>query len=84
MFSKLKLEDELFKRGLLSTLDAFIDSQEITNEFGQKMPLRRKYDTALTFSDEHPLFLQFIEVAKQVLGIDDETAKEILDNSIAD
>ena len=83
-FSKLRLEDELFKRGLLDKLDAFINSQEVENEFGQKMPLRRKYDTALTFNDDHPLFKQFVEVAKQVLKIDDDTAEEILNNSLAD
>lgn len=82
-FSKMYLEDELFKRGLLDTVDAFIDSQEISNDFGQKMPLRRKYDTALVFSEDHPSFVQFYTAIKTMLGLTDEDAEEILSNSVS-
>lgn len=56
VFSKMYLELALFKLGLLSAVDAFIDSQQITNEQGQTMPLRRLYDTALTFSEDNEYF----------------------------
>ena len=80
-FSKLALEDELFKRGLLEKLDQFVDSQTITNDHGQEMPLRRKYSTANEFRDDHPVFKLFYETAKEILGVTDEDAQDILDTA---
>lgn len=56
IFSKMYLELALFKVGLLEAVDNFIDSQTITNEQGQTLPLRRLYNTALTFSDNNEYF----------------------------
>ena len=78
VFSKLQLEDALFKEGLLDAVDAFIDAQVITNEYGQTMPLRRKYDTANDFRDDNIYFSQFLAAVKSTLGISDEKAEEIL------
>lgn len=78
VFSKINLETAVFKRGLLAKLDAFVDTQTITNEFGDIMPLRRAYNTAQTFREDHPLFAPYLEAAKSALGVDDETAEAIL------
>lgn len=84
IFSKFNLELALFKAGLLAPVDAFIDSQSITNEQGETMPLRRAYSTALTFSEDNQYFGQFLEAIKQTLGIDDATVEAILEASISD
>ena len=47
------LELALFNAGILSQVDALIDSQVITNNFDQEMPLRRLYDKALVFSEDN-------------------------------
>lgn len=78
VFSKIDLEAAVFKRGLLAKLDTFVDAQTITNELGDTMPLRRAYNTAQTFREDHPLFAPYLEAAKQALGVDDATAKAIL------
>lgn len=77
-FSKLRLEDALFRAGVLDAVDAFIDSQTITNEQGQTMPLRRKYQTANDFSEAHPLFVQFKTALQQALGWTDEQVEAVL------
>lgn len=82
VFSKIDLEAAVFKRGLLARLDAFVDAQTITNEMGDTMPLRRAYNTAQTFREDHPLFAKYLEAAKQALGIDDATAEEILSDAV--
>ena len=82
VFSKLKLELALFKAGLLPAVDAFIDSQTITNEQGETMPLRRAYSTALTFAEDNEYFAPFLTEIKSTLGIDDATAEEILSASV--
>ena len=82
VFSKLKLELALFKAGLLDEVDAFIDSQTITNENGETMPLRRAYSTALTFAEDNEYFAPFLAAIKTTLGIDDATAEEILSASV--
>lgn len=84
IFSKLSLEAKLFDEGLLEAVDAFIDSQTITNSYGQTMPLRRMYDTALEFSEEHPKFSMAVGALKQTLGISDEKVEEILAASTKD
>lgn len=82
VFSKLKLELALFKAGLLPAVDAFIDSQTITNEKGETMPLRRAYSTALTFAEDNEYFAPFLAAIKSTLGIDDATAEAILSASV--
>lgn len=84
IFSKLALEAKLFEEGLLDAVDAFIDSQVITNAYGQTMPLRRMYDTAIEFSEEHPKFSMAVGALKQTLGISDEKAEEILAAGVKD
>jgi hypothetical protein len=83
VFSKINLEAAVFKRGLLAKLDAFVDAQTITNEMGDTMPLRRAYNTAQTFREDHPLFAPYLAAAKQALGVDGETAEAILSEAIA-
>ena len=83
VFSKINLEAAVFKRGLLATLDAFVDAQTITNEMGDTMPLRRAYNTAQTFREDHPLFAPYLAAAKKALGVDDETADAILAEAVA-
>lgn len=78
IFSKFKLEEKLFAEGLLDEIDTFIDSQTITNDFGQTMPLRRKYQTANEFREDNPYFSQFYNAIKEMLGVTDEKAEEIL------
>lgn len=82
VFSKINLEAAVFRRGLLAKLDAFVDAQTITNEMGDTMPLRRAYNTAQTFREDHPLFAPYLEAAKQALGVDDATAEAILSESV--
>lgn len=82
VFSKLKLEIALFKAGLLPAVDSFIDSQTITNEQGETMPLRRAYSTALTFAEDNEYFAPFLAAIKSTIGIDDATAEEILSASV--
>lgn len=77
-YSKLLIESALFKTGLLEKLDEFVDSQFVENEFGQKMPLRRMYETANEFADDNPFFGKFIGVAKDALGLDDKTLEILL------
>lgn len=84
VFSKLSLEAKLFEEGLLEAVDAFIDSQTITNSHGQTMPLRRMYDTALEFSEEHPRFGLVVDAIKQALGLSDDKAEEILSAGVKD
>ena len=82
VFSKFWMELALFKAGLLPAVDAFIDSQTITNEKGETMPLRRAYSTALTFSEDNEYFASFLSAVKTTLGIDDATADAILSASV--
>jgi len=77
-FSKLRIEDALFRAGVLDAADAFIDAQTITNEHGQTMPLRRKYQTANDFSEAHPLFAQFKAALQTELGWTDEQVEAVL------
>ena len=83
VFSKMYLELALFKAGLLEAVDNFIDSQTITNEQGQTLPLRRLYDTALTFSEDNEYFDKFKSELQTILGLTDEQVEEILSNCIA-
>ena len=83
VFSKMYLELALFKAGLLEAVDNFIDSQTITNEQGQTLPLRRLYDTALTFSEDNEYFNKFKSELQTILGLTDEQVEEILSNCIA-
>ena len=83
VFSKMYLELALFKAGLLEAVDNFIDSQTITNEQGQTLPLRRLYDTALTFSEDNEYFDKFKSELQTILGLTDGQVEEILSNCIA-
>lgn len=83
VFSKMNLELALFKAGLLAQVDAFIDSQSITNGQGQTMPLRRLYDTALTFSEDNEYFSQFKKALQAQLGLTDKQVETILAASVA-
>ena len=83
-FSKLSIESRLFEAGVLNAVDAFIDSQTVTNEFGQTAPLRRFYNTALTFRENHPLFSQYVSAVKNVLGWTDEQVEGLLSKCIAE
>lgn len=83
VFSKINLEAAVFKRGLLAKLDAFVDAQTITNELGDTMPLRRAYNTAQTFREDHQFFAPYLEAAKQALEVDDEAAEAILSEAVA-
>ena len=47
------------------------------------MPLRRLYDTALTFSEDNEYFNQFKTALQQMLDISDEQLEEILSASVA-
>lgn len=82
-FSKLSLEQILFEMGLLETVDAFIDSQTVTNEKGQTQPLRRFYNTAIVFRENHPLFEQYRDLLQQSLGLSDEDVEAILSRAVA-
>lgn len=83
-FSKLLLESKLFAEGVLDTVDAFIDSQTVTNEFGQTVPLRRFYNTALTFRENHPLFSQYVNAIRNVLGWSEERVEGLLSRCVAE
>ena len=83
VFTKMYLELDLFKAGLLEAVDNFIASQTITNEQGQTLPLRRLYDTALTFSEDNEYFDKFKSELQTILGLTDEQVEEILSNCIA-
>lgn len=77
-FSKLRLEDALFRTGALDVVDAFLDAQTITNEYGQTIPLRRKYETANDLSESHPLFDKFKIALQNALGWTDEQVEKVL------
>ena len=81
-FSKLRIEDALFRAGVLDAADAFVDAQTITNEHGQTMPLRRKYQTANDFSEAHPLFAQFKAALQTELGWTDAQVESVLAASV--
>ncbi len=76
------LELAIFNAGLLEQVDDFIDSQSIANEQGQTMPLRRLYDTALTFSEDNKYFSQFKDAIQKQLGLSDEQVEAILAASV--
>lgn len=78
-FSILRLETAIFQMGLTTAFDAFLDSQTVTNEHGQTVPLRRFYDRANDLREDHPLFAQYFAAAKTALGITDEQAEAILE-----
>lgn len=82
VFSKMYLELALFKAGLLEAVDNFIDSQTITNEQGQTLPLRRLYDTALILSEDNEYFNQFKTAIQEQLDLTDEYVETILNASI--
>lgn len=82
VFSKFALEGKLFEEGLMSAVDAIIDSQVITNSLGQTMPLRRRYETALVFREDHPDFSRVLGAIKESLGVTDEKVEEILAASV--
>ena len=82
VFSKMYLELALFKAGLLEAVDNFIESQTITNEYGQTLPLRRIYDTALTFSEDNEYFKQYKAELQAQLGLTDVQVDAILAASI--
>lgn len=82
MFSKMYLELALFKAGLLEAVDNFIDSQTITNEHGQTLPLRRLYDTALTLSEDNEYFNQFKAAIQEQLDLTDKYVETILTASV--
>jgi hypothetical protein len=48
------------------------------------MPLRRKYQTANDFSEDHPDFVKVFKALKQLLGVSDAKAEEILVSSVKD
>lgn len=77
-YSKVELEMALFQLGLLDKFDEFIDSQFIENGKGQKLPLRRVYDTALVFRDDNEYFEKYLEAAVSHLGITMDMAKDLL------
>ena len=77
-YSKVELEIALFRLGLLDKFDEFVDSQFIENGEGQKLPLRRVYDTALVFRDDNEYFKKYLEAAVGHLGIPMEMAKDLL------
>ncbi|MBO6031947.1 MAG: hypothetical protein J6Q22_10940 [Prevotella sp.] len=78
IISKFALEGKLLEEGLLDQVDEIIDSQVITNDKGQTMPLRRRYETALEFSTGHKDFSRVFNLIKEELEISDEKAEEIL------
>lgn len=82
VFSKLSLEMALFGIGKLDAYDAFIDSLEIPNEFGQKVPLRRFYNQANDLKENHKLFKPFYAQALAAIGLTEEQGEEILNKSI--
>lgn len=82
VFSKLSLEMALFGIGKLDAFDAFIDSLEIPNEFGQKVPLRRFYNQANDLKENHKLFKPFYAQALAAIGLTEEQGEEILNKSI--
>ncbi len=47
------------------------------------MPLRRLYDTALTFSEDNEYFSQFKAALQTQLGLADEQVEAILAASVA-
>ena len=79
-FSKLKLETALFQLGLLNRVDEFIDAQLVENEHGQKVPLRRFYNTANEFREDHPLFEKYLGLLKPVVGLTDVQIEQLLDS----
>jgi hypothetical protein len=87
LLSKMDLELALFMSGvpgLLAKIDSFIDSVEITNEFGDKMPLRRLYDKALIFDESNPYFSEYLTKIKEFIPeLTDELVNDILNKSVS-
>ena len=77
-FSILRLETAIFQMGLTTAFDAFLDSQTVTNEQWQTVPLRRFYDRANDLREDHPLFAEYFAAAKTALDITDAQAEAIL------
>ncbi len=76
----MSLESELFQLGLLDKVDEFIDAQLVENKQGQKVPLRRFYNTAKEFREDHPLFEKYLELLKPIVGLTDVQIEQLLDS----
>ena len=76
----MSLESALFQIGLLDKVDEFIDAQLVENKQGQKVPLRRFYNTAKEFREDHPLFEKYLELLKPVVGLTDVQIEQLLDS----
>ena len=78
VFSKLSIEAALFQMGKLDAFDAFIDSLEIENEFGQKVGLRRFYNQANDLKENHKFFKPYYAAALQALELTAEQGEGLL------
>lgn len=81
IFSKLKLELALLKRGKLAALDAFLDGTELA---GSGFKLRRFYDLANELREDDANFAPYLAAAKAALGVADVEAEAILEEGIAE
>lgn len=82
--SKLKLEAAAFQMGILEKYDAYIDSIEITNEFGQKVSARRFYDQANDLLESHPLFKPYYMAGLAAMGLTEAQGDALLDQCVVD
>lgn len=84
VFSKLAIESALFQIGKLDAFDAFIDSLEIENEFGQKVGLRRFYNQANDLKENHKFFKPYYAAALQALEMTPEQGEELLASCVSE
>ena len=80
MFSRQRLEWELFCEGLLDKFDAFIDSKSFNSPHPKckDLPLRRVYESMQIFPESSIFFVPYYDAARRALRISDRRARAIL------
>lgn len=79
VISKMYLEIEIAKRGLLEKFDQFIDQLQLpVDDQGHTIPARRLYAQANVLKDDNPYFSAVFTQACAALGITEEEGREIL------
>lgn len=76
-FSKLKLYGALVKAGLWDALVAWLQSQSV-----EGINAYTAFTLAQDISDNHPLFKEYYQAARLALGLSEEQAEAILNESV--
>ena len=80
IFSRQRLEWELFCEGLLDKFDAFIDGKQFQcpDVRRRPLPLRRVYEALQTFPESSVFFVPYYDAARKALKLSKRRAEAIL------